>query len=211
MTKHIDQRLVSSPDPIGRAQAIGEGMALCWVKTQPGWTLAALGIDEGESEDGLRGDILMYSAYLDPEDHGTDDWLDEDVRDGHVKDLRVLTPPGDRPVVYLSIPYSGKETASFNTANEIAWWAIKAGCVPYSPITHSHPIATQCASDEENCWEVWGPIDKEMIGRCDELWVIILDGWEESVGVQQEIKWAWGMGKKVRYLDPRSLEFTTDV
>jgi hypothetical protein len=43
---------------------------------------------------------------------------------------------------------------------------------------------------------------RERLGRCDEVVVLMLDGWEESIGVQAEIRIARELGKPVRYLAP---------
>ena len=49
------------------------------------------------------------------------------------------------------------------------------------------------------------PFDREHLERSDEAVVLVLDGWQESRGVQAEIRIARELGKPVRYLDPAEL------
>jgi len=41
-----------------------------------------------------------------------------------------------------------------------------------------------------------------MLAACDEVVVLMLDGWDESAGVREEVRLARGFGKPVRYLAP---------
>ena len=49
-------------------------------------------------------------------------------------------------------------------------------------------------------WETWQRFDSFMVGLADELWVLTLDGWKDSVGVKAEVVLALGLGKTVRYV-----------
>ena len=51
-------------------------------------------------------------------------------------------------------------------------------------------------------WESWKRIDTAFISCCKELWVIMLDGWDESTGVAAEVKIAKELGIPVRYITP---------
>jgi hypothetical protein len=50
-------------------------------------------------------------------------------------------------------------------------------------------------------WSFWERNDREHLARCDEVLVLTLDGWEESVGVREEVRIAREMGKPIRFLD----------
>lgn len=52
----------------------------------------------------------------------------------------------------------------------------------------------------------WEGDDLLFISKCDELWVLVADGVQESIGVQAEIAYALATGKPVLYLDPKTLE-----
>lgn len=101
--------------------------------------------------------------------------------------------------IYLAIPYSKYEELSFKLANEIAAELIKEGHIVFSPISMSHPITT--IGGLKGDWETWSRIDMEFIRWCEEVIVINFDNKAvlESIGVQDEIKYAKEIGKKVTY------------
>ena len=51
--------------------------------------------------------------------------------------------------------------------------------------------------DNHNDSKFWVAQDMAFIPWCDELRVICIDGWRESVGIKREIKEAERLGKKV--------------
>ena len=63
---------------------------------------------------------------------------------------------------------------------------------PYAfiaPITTSHQTA-KFMKTKTGAFRDWEGIDKTYISKCDEVWVIKMEGWDTSVGVQAEIKFA---------------------
>lgn len=58
----------------------------------------------------------------------------------------------------------------------------------FSPICHSHPIAE--AGDVRTDFDFWRAWNLLILGRCDALIVLELDGWTTSVGVNAEIEFA---------------------
>lgn len=68
----------------------------------------------------------------------------------------------------------------------------------YSPICHTHPIATHCKLPGD--WAFWKRFDETMLSRCEELWVFCMEGWRESIGVTAEIAIANDLGLPVKYL-----------
>jgi hypothetical protein len=63
----------------------------------------------------------------------------------------------------------------------------------------SHPIAVENNLGLD--WDFWRPNDVYFIGQCDEMVVLKYPGWEESRGIEAEVRLAKGMGKKVRYME----------
>ncbi len=105
--------------------------------------------------------------------------------------------------VYLATPYSGtpeQQEHRFQEVNAIAAKLMTDECLVFSPISHTHPIAL--AGDLPKGWDFWKEYDLTFIEWCDELFVYCQDGWEESVGVQAEIKLAIYLRKPVIYMDP---------
>lgn len=57
-------------------------------------------------------------------------------------------------------------------------------------------------------WEFWGGYDENMIERCDELYILTLKGWRESVGVTAEVAIALRLNKPVWCI---SEDYTSDA
>ena len=68
-----------------------------------------------------------------------------------------------------------------------------------SPIAHSHPIAQYGLPTG---WEYWRETDVDLMGRCDGLIVVTIDGWDDSRGVRAEIDWAAEHGWPILYVEP---------
>jgi hypothetical protein len=47
-----------------------------------------------------------------------------------------------------------------------------------------------------------------MLHRCDEIWIVTMSGWQESVGIAAEIELAVDWGKSISKLDPDTLDRT---
>lgn len=109
-------------------------------------------------------------------------------------------------MIYLASPYSHADIAvreqRFRAACLAAARLIEAGHVVFSPIAHGHPIAQHGLPAD---WTFWEPFDREHLERSDEVVLLMLDGWQESVGVQAEIQIARELGKPIRYLDPADI------
>lgn len=109
-------------------------------------------------------------------------------------------------MIYLASPYSHPDPAvreaRFQQVCRAAAALIRAGRPVFSPIAHSHPIAAYGLPTD---WAFWESLLRNYLGRCDELVVLIMDGWRESVGVTAEITIATELGKPVSYLAPDDL------
>lgn len=107
-------------------------------------------------------------------------------------------------VVYLAAPFSHPDDAvkqqRFDNINKAAHVLFEQGLAVYSPISMCWPIAKAHGMPTDFAW--WGWYNRLMISRCDKLIVLKLDGWEESIGVQAEIKIAEELGIPVEYMDP---------
>ncbi len=75
----------------------------------------------------------------------------------------------------------------------------------FSPISHTHPIAEETSLPLG--WDYWEQYDRRFIEMCDEMYILMLDGWEDSIGVQAEIKIAKELGKKITYIDKLQNDF----
>ncbi len=110
-------------------------------------------------------------------------------------------------MIYLASPYTHANPIireqRFRAACRATAALIKAGAVVFSPIAHSHALAEHGLPTD---WRFWERFDRAYLARCDQLVVLMLEGWKASVGVQAEIAIARELGKPVSYLDAGLLE-----
>jgi hypothetical protein len=109
-------------------------------------------------------------------------------------------------MIYLASPYSHPDPAvresRFREACRAAARFMRVGQAVFSPIAHGHCICTYGLPTD---WRFWEPFDRHQLEKCDEVVVLMLDGWRESVGVQAEIRIAAECGKPVRYIAPEGM------
>lgn len=109
----------------------------------------------------------------------------------------------DKTLVYLAVPYTHEDPTvmewRFNVVNEVAGRLMKQGIHIFSPISHTHPIAVTC--DLPRGFDFWEQYDRAILQVCRKVIVLRLFGWEQSKGVQAEIKIATELGIPVEYID----------
>jgi Domain of unknown function (DUF1937) len=108
-------------------------------------------------------------------------------------------------MIYLASPYSHPDPAvreaRFRAACQSVVALLRAGKVVFAPIVHCHPLVEYGLP---TAWDFWEPIDRTYLERCDEVTVLTLPCWEDSVGVRAEVAMARELGKLVRFLAPDS-------
>ena len=106
-------------------------------------------------------------------------------------------------IVYLGVPYSDSDERvmeeRFEAVTDKTGELMNAGHIVYSPITACHPVAKKCALPRT--WDYWEQLDRTFIAWADEVWILKLDGWEKSTGVNAEIGIAKELGKPVKYIE----------
>ena len=111
-------------------------------------------------------------------------------------------------MIYLASPYSHEDPAvqhhRFLVVCRVAARLMRQGHQVFSPIAHSHPIAESGGLPGD--WAFWEAYDYTMMDACKELWVVIMDGWGASKGVNAEIDYMRATGKSVRYIMPTADE-----
>lgn len=105
--------------------------------------------------------------------------------------------------IYLATPYTNPEreimVTRFLMVNKVAAKLMAEGKYIFSPISHTHPIAE--AGNLPRGWEYWEGYDRRILSTCNRIIVLKLPGWQESKGVQAEIKIGEELGIPVDYLD----------
>jgi hypothetical protein len=110
-------------------------------------------------------------------------------------------------LIYLAVPYShfNREVVElrFKAVNKVAAKLMAGGAFVFSPISHTHPIAKEGLPKG---WDYWEPYDRLMISKCDMMMVLKLPGWEDSVGVTEEILIAMELKIPVIYIEYDELD-----
>ncbi len=109
---------------------------------------------------------------------------------------------------YLASPYSkfpyGKDNA-FAEVARLAAHLMKCDMDIFCPIAHSHPIETVAIAsgdwDDIETGEFWLKQDFAVLKHCDELIVYKMPGWEDSLGVAEELEYAKSLGIPVTYVE----------
>ena len=99
-------------------------------------------------------------------------------------------------MIYLASPY----TSEFDEVVEARVQMVKAataalitkGLPIFSPITYTSDLVGLSGLD--GSLTSWQPLDDHILGVSDELWVLMLDGWEKSKGIAHEIEQAEDIG-----------------
>ncbi len=109
-------------------------------------------------------------------------------------------------MIYLASPYSHPDPAvrehRYREACRSAARLMRAGHHVFSPIAHSHGIAEHGVPGD---WAYWESLDRHLLKMCDEMGVLMLDGWYESKGVQAEIRIARELGKPITHFRQKVL------
>lgn len=106
-------------------------------------------------------------------------------------------------LIYLASPYTSEskeeQKRRVQDAEVFTHKALLRGWTIFSPIVYSASLAKY--EGMPGNWDFWKNLDLEMLSRSDELWVLMLTGWTESVGVQAEITEAKQLEIPVRYFE----------
>jgi hypothetical protein len=107
-------------------------------------------------------------------------------------------------MIYLATPYTHPDPAMqqrrFELVTAAAAFLCEQGHAVYSPITHGHPIGD--AASEEIHLDVWKVCERLIMPVCSQLAVLLTWGWEESKGVNREMKLATENDKPIIGLVP---------
>lgn len=115
-----------------------------------------------------------------------------------------------KKLIYLASPYSHSQKhirlERWHKITHIGARLIQKGYHVFGPITESH-CYSEVTDGIGKGWDFWKEHDELMLSKCDELWVVTLDGWKESVGVTAEIEYAKKHKMPIKYIEPLYLNF----
>lgn len=107
---------------------------------------------------------------------------------------------------YLAIPYGSPDPAIVEARLKCFWAGVaalvKEGDHVVSPMTLAPAFEFDPTITGD--WKAWKGYSIKLMGHCDRLVVLCLDGWETSVGVAGEIEEANRLGIRIDYME---LEF----
>lgn len=137
-------------------------------------------------------DMRIYPEDMKPSDEGLERFLD---------DARV------KPLIYLASPYSHRDPAVMQDRYEQVCQAaadmVAEGQMAISPIAYGHTLLGY--REMPGDWTFWESFCISLLAKCERIVVLKMDGWQESRGVQAEIRYAEAHGIPVDYIEPPKL------
>lgn len=107
---------------------------------------------------------------------------------------------------YLASPYSHPDPIvkeqRYREALRCLAHFTNLGHILFSPIVHSYPVEIHHTLPGD--WQFWQKFDREFISMSDGLWILTIDGWQQSVGIAAEVKIAAEFNKPVVYVEALS-------
>ena len=111
-------------------------------------------------------------------------------------------------ILYLASPYSHENELirqrRYHLACRTAAKLMKADIAVFSPLANTIPAVE--FGGLELSHHGFLRLDLPMLRRCDELLVLYLDGWQESIGVQQELGEAILLQKPITTIKEHEIE-----
>jgi len=106
--------------------------------------------------------------------------------------------------IYLAGPYTHEDPVvmqdRYEILTQITTNLVSLGYLVFSPITNSHPINLRLKIVKFT-WDIWRAYDLIMIAEwADEVWIVPMEGWQNSIGVTGESDFAIKIGKDAKVL-----------
>lgn len=89
-------------------------------------------------------------------------------------------------IYYLATPYSGDEEHNYQLARIAVDHLTRLGYVVFSPVVYYHPTALRMNLPGDAGF--WKHFDDKFLDAADGLIILMLPGWERSVGVKREVE-----------------------
>jgi hypothetical protein len=127
--------------------------------------------------------------------------------------------------IYLAGPYTCREYTTlrmrrqienerFRLITQVSILLVERGIAHFSPITQSHiqkKVANDIGITFLRDWEFWESFDLAILRGCTELYIAVLPGWIDSVGVNAETKEAKRLKKPISYVTYNEEEQTITI
>ncbi len=107
-------------------------------------------------------------------------------------------------IIYLGLPYTHKDPSiedfRADVSDIIAADLFVQGYIVFAPISSWHHIARK--HDLPGDYHSWEELNRVFMHKCEKLLIITLPGWEDSVGVNAEMKLANKYVIQIEKIDP---------
>jgi hypothetical protein len=105
-------------------------------------------------------------------------------------------------LIYVANPYSSHSEQTmqerYDIVEKYTAFMMKEGYDVISPIVHGHHLAIN--HNMPTSFEFWQKWCLALLDVCDEIHVLMIDGWKESTGLMAEIEYAEQNNLVVTYL-----------
>ena len=114
---------------------------------------------------------------------------------------------------YIACPYSHKNkavmTQRYYDQRYASWRLMGAGYHLIQPVEMCHHITRRYHMPSGYAY--WKERDRLLLSRCDGIIVVMMDGYMQSVGVQDEVAYARFLHMPVYYFDPFNGRFAGET
>lgn len=111
--------------------------------------------------------------------------------------------------IFICVPYSSEDQSVINErvrqVSEYFALLMARGDTPFSPVIQGHTIVS-VIDEVSGLWNFWEDYCKRLIALSDEVHVLMLPGFKESIGVGGEILEAALTTKPIKYIKPTTYE-----
>ncbi len=108
-------------------------------------------------------------------------------------------------LIYLAAPYSSKDPKV--TEERIRQFCRADANLSALGIATISPLLKHLVLQYEPLpgdWNYWKDYSETLLRKCDKMIVLMLDGWQESVGVQAEIELCQQLNIPIKYMLPEN-------
>ena len=111
----------------------------------------------------------------------------------------------DGPLIYLAAPLGHQDPSvredRFEIVNRYYGYLIQRHKLVFSPLSLGASLDDDSISNS-----AWYALGLQFLARCDEMRILTLDGWESSVGVGLETRYARQLRIPVSVVEPTTYE-----
>jgi hypothetical protein len=106
-------------------------------------------------------------------------------------------------LIYVASPYNHSDDdirwLNYRKVSRYSAGLIAKGQVVISPIAYGHPLLDFAEIPYD--WPFWSNFCLTFLDRCDEMHVLMMEGWDKSRGVEEEIQYARQQSIPIKYIE----------